>query len=367
MDATDRIIHQIYEAAAAPEGWPDAAVALSDLVKGGTVHMMLAAQDGSAAYVNLFSGDPDFAPIYLNDFSPMDFRVPRVMARPLGAFTDERAYVSPEEAKVSPIHQDLLPRFEVHRIGGANISLPGCIGFFGISTRRAEEDFDPGQTALLAALSRHVLRAFAITRSRHEISLGRDLAMGALERLNTALFLMRGARVIDANAEARRLLGQGFFLLHNDQLAVANRGERARLERFIACAVRGETGGPMLLRDPDTAGRYVLRAERHEPQFPGGHQAPARHLIVTVSELNRAQSPDEAEVIAFCGLFGVSRAESLAVAAVLGDVSLSDHAAARGIRPGTAQQQLKSAMAKMEIHSQKTLHQMFERYRVFGA
>ncbi|RUM95143.1 hypothetical protein EET67_24950 [Pseudaminobacter arsenicus] len=170
MEQPDRILHKLYQAANDAEIWLDASHDISELVKGGPVHLLLASLETGDTYVNLFArGDPGMADEYLHNYAGMDFRTSRVMARTLGDFIDEREYVSEEEARASVIHQEFLPRYDIHKISGSNMCLDGCIGWFGISTKSASDEFESRHREFLKWLSPHVLNAFRIAKTQHEL------------------------------------------------------------------------------------------------------------------------------------------------------------------------------------------------------
>ena len=67
------------------------------------------------------------------------------------------------------------------------------------------------------------------------------------------------------------------------------------------------------------------------------------------------------------GAYGLSEAEIHVRLAVLRHEELKDLAETRGVNPDTVRKQLKSAMAKMDVNSQKELFRMHERFRLMSA
>jgi len=135
LDRTDEVIRKIYAAALEPALWHEVGHDVAETVGGGTVHLMLVSTDFETEYLSLFlRGDPAFAEVYLADYMAGDFRVPRVLAQTPGRLVDERSYVTREEARKSPIHQELLPRFDIYNIAGAHMSTAETFGWFGVST-----------------------------------------------------------------------------------------------------------------------------------------------------------------------------------------------------------------------------------------
>lgn len=64
--------------------------------------------------------------------------------------------------------------------------------------------------------------------------------------------------------------------------------------------------------------------------------------------------------------FGLSGSESAAIAAVIALQPLSEYSRVKGVQQDTVRKQLKSAMTKMAVNSQKQLFQVYERFKVFS-
>ncbi|WP_440412403.1 hypothetical protein [Neorhizobium petrolearium] len=219
MDRVDSVIHEIYNAAREPEYWTLVARNVAAIAGGHAVHLLLSQMNSESELLSLFSRDESgFAQEYLQEYAAEDFRVPRVMARPLGVFADEREYVSASESRSSPIHQELLPRHGVYNISGANLCIDGHIGWFGISTASPSLEFDNRQRSMLGMLSRHLLGAFQITALHNELKLSRDHSRGSLDLLANGLVLTRSGTVVHVNDAAQLLIEQGLFSISGGRL-----------------------------------------------------------------------------------------------------------------------------------------------------
>jgi DNA-binding CsgD family transcriptional regulator len=366
MDVQDRIIHQIYEAAEDPEAWMPAAQAISDFIGGGSVHLLLASLANGDEYVNLFaSGDPSFAEAYLHEYADIDFRVPRVMTRPLAVFTDEREYVTTEDARRSPIHQELLPRYDVHNISGSNMSLASCIGWFGVSTPHNDDEFDQHQLSSLNRISAHLLRALSITKTHHDLKIAGRISNRAADFVNVPIFTFLNDELINTNLAAQNLIAGGFFAVRGGRLWCTSSIENAKFQLILQQRDNPSASGSYQIRNLEDGSTYVIRhhelscqADAKPGSGGGGWRA------VTIVETNLSANPDLDEVRRFCGEFGVTEAEVQVLHSVFNFISLRELADRKGIRLDTAQQQLKSAMAKMDLNSQKRLFQAFERFRI---
>lgn len=366
MAQTDLIIHMLYEAAAQGEGWFEAACAIGDEVGAGPVHLLLSSLETGQEYVNLLArGNPGFAAEYLDNYARTDFRVPRVLAYRPGRYIDEREYVTREEARSSPLHQEFLPRQEIFNICGSNMSHDGCIGWFGVSTRSPKHEFDHRQRAFLAVLSRHIFRAMKLYRTQQDLIATRDLATQALDLVNTSIVLLTGSKVVDVNSTFARLLEDRFFLIRNDVLTCFNPGQAARLSQYLGRTGDSANEDCLVLRHPATGAAYLVQSrDLFSPQT--GPRRPLAHQVVTIQKLDFEEKPDLEDVMAFCAGYGVSSAETMVIRAVLSSQPLGAFAEVRGIRLDTAQKQLKSAMRKIGAGSQKNIFQAFERYRLIN-
>lgn len=365
MEYGEEAIHKLYKAANEPEYWKDAAGAIAELTGGGAVHLLLASFDTRYEYVNLFTRDEiGFAAEYIRDYAAIDFRVPRVMARPLGSFADEREYVSEDDARNSPIHQELLPRYGIYNISGANLCLDGCIGWFGISTSGPTVDFDNRQREYLKQLSRHLLNACRISMTHQDLQMARERSLGSLDLFQAGLFLLESGRVVHANDAATRLITEGFFRLRSDRLSCTAATANSQLATFLSRAA-GQRSQPLLLRQHEREAAYLVSVNDLFPHYAGnGSVEHSAYQAVTITELNIPTHIDLDEVLLFCSSCGITPAEAMTVHASLNSISLASFAEMRGIGLDTARQQLKSALTKMGLGSQKKLFRAFERYRL---
>lgn len=366
MEQADRIIHMLYESAASEQDWCTTACAIGDVVGAGPIHMFLCSLETGQEYVSLIArGNPNFATEYLDDYAPTDFRVPRVMAHRPGTYIDERNYVTREEAACSPIHHDLLPRHKIYNISGTNLTHDGCIGWFGLSTQAPDHDFDDRQRTFLSSISGHVFRAMKLYRTRQDLISARDLSSQTLDLVNTGIVILAGLQIVEGNAVFDRLLEERFFLLRNASLTCSDPVQAAKLYHYLTC--RDEGGGEdcLVLRHPQGGVSYLVQCRDLVSPLNGLHRRQT-YQTVSILKLDFDEQPDLDEVIAFSASYGVSKAEAMALRAVLGSQHLGAFAQARGIQLDTVHKQLKSAMRKTDLNSQKKIFQAFERYRLMN-
>lgn len=370
MGEDDRLIHMVYEAAANPDYWMETGRRIAEFANGGSVHLLLASLETGDEYLSLFArGDPSFASEYLRDYAETDFRIPKVMGRRLGLFVDEREYVSIDEARRSAIHQDLLPNYAIHNISGANMSLDGCIGWFGISTRASHDEFDPRTRRFLERLAPHIVNAFRIVKAHFELNLSHELSFASTDLVNGGILILRGDVIVHVNPAARKLLDEGFFTIRNGQLACRQPSEQAKLTEFLRRHEERKAEDSLLLRRYELGAAYTIRLHElrstHAPSRLGKNAPKPR--AISIVEMNVPANPRLEEVVAFCSGYDVSYSEAMVVHAVVSSTSLAEYAETKRVSLYTVQQQLKSAMLKMNLNSQKKIFQAYERYRIFSA
>ena len=356
----------LYESAASEEDWYTTACAIGDLVGAGPIHMFLCSLETGREYVNFLArGNPDFATEYLDDYAPTDFRVPRVMAHRAGAYIDERTYVTRDEAASSAIHQEFLPRQKIYNISGTNLTHDGCIGWFGLSTRAADDDFDDRQRTFLSSVSGHVFRAMKLYRTRQDVIAARDLSSQTLDLVNTGIVILAGTQIVEGNAVFDRLLQERFFLLRNASLTCSDPFQAAKLNHYLTCRDDSRGGDGLVLRHPQAGVSYFVQCRDLVSPLSGLYRRKT-YQTVSILKLDFEEPPDLDEVIAFSASYGVSKAEAMVLCAVLGSQHLGAFAQARGIQLDTVHKQLKSAMRKTDLNSQKKIFQAFERYRLMN-
>ncbi|MGO4855094.1 helix-turn-helix transcriptional regulator [Phaeovulum sp. W22_SRMD_FR3] len=321
--------------------------------------MFLVSRSSGHAHVNLFvRGDPDFAQVYLDEYAHDDFRVPRVMARAAGRLCSERVYVSAAEARESRIHQELLPRFGIHDIHGCNLSFGENVGWFGIASSRPDRGIELPAVKLLETLAPHLLRAFRLGAARAGLDRADPSRAEAIDLFASAVFVLDGNRLVELNRSARQLLGEGWFRLSPDGwLTCADPHENLRLAAFQRSGDVDPEATALYLRHVDSNALYALRR-----WTSGGRRIGPRRSILTITQLT-ITPPDLEQVAAFCSPFGITPAESKVVHAILSCLPLSAFAHSTGTSLYTVQDQLKSAMLKMGMPSQKLVFAAFERYR----
>lgn len=355
---------EVYEAAANPEYFHEVGNRISEFTQGGRAHFLLFDPVLGREYLSELSGErDDFSKEYNETYLPLDFRVPRVLALPTARFTDERAYVAPEEARTSDIHQDLLARYGVHNIYGANMRSGQAVGWFGLSVRTRGGEFDGRATRTLSGLVLHIHRAYETLRANRDLLLDRRLMASALDDAKSAILISDGGRVVVANTMMQEFLSRDFFRLQGGRLGCRDREEA----RKLAAVQTGEVtfpNMPIVIRDRRAAESFAVKARQPFPQVDRDGMISSRQTIVTITPIVKQGATAPQSVHAFCREHGLTDRESGAVAAILTGKTLDVIARERGVTVDTIRKQLKSAMGRLEVGSQKAMIVLFERFQM---
>ena len=203
-----------------------------------------------------------------------------------------------------------------------------------------------------------------LTAVHTELKLARDHSRGALDLLANGVVLTKSGTVVHVNHAARSLIERGLFSINGGRLRCRDTAIDGRL-----AALDGRTCGrrqPMLLQAPELGAAYMVSVHAVFPSYRDGAVRASGYEAISIAELDHPGDINFEDVVAFCAPYGITSAEASAVHASLSSISLASHAKTREVSLSTVQQQLKSALSKMGLQSQKKLFRAFERYRSLG-
>jgi DNA-binding CsgD family transcriptional regulator len=365
MDAFEKLAMQVHEAAIETQYFPDLAQNISDFIGAGSIHMLLFDPSDNVEHLSLFErGDTAFSDEYLRDYIALDFRVPRVLAQKPGALVEESSYVGREEARRSEIHQSLLPKYGIHNIAGSNLGIGETIGWYGMSSRRIDRPFDGPQLRLAAGLMPHLHLAYRTILANDQAARAKAAMAAALDGIGAAVFVFNRGEPTFANMAADALLDEGFFRLLSWRLGCREEEYNRRVAELFSSSIGSQRS--LIVHDNATGVAYHLRVITPSTGARTARSAKMRERIATVTALNPAGAPSREALEAFANMYKLTAREADIVGAVLAFVSLKQFADDNGIALDTVQKHLKSALARMGLHSQKALFQSFERYRLMG-
>lgn len=181
---------------------------------------------------------------------------------------------------------------------------------------------------------------------------GASFANEAVDVINCGLFQVNDGRLSNANRMGMAMLKDGFLFVAKGQL-MCTQPQYNRMLQSLCSAPPDARDVPLILRDPQSNSEYCVRTHKTKST-----------TVLSVIRLRKIDAPNLAEVRIFAGSYGLSEAEIHVLHAVLGSTELRILASQRGVNLDTVRKQLKSAMAKIEISSQKELFALYERFRL---
>lgn len=169
-------------------------------------------------------------------------------------------------------------------------------------------------------------------------------------------------RVLSLNSVAQGCIGNGLLLV-GEHLCAADRDANDRLQHVIGAALGGrETRPSVSVVLPRPVGlplmTHLLRLDQHDLR-----SARSAGLLLLVVDPNRwAALPRET----LSEAFALTRAEADIAIGVISGRTLSEIAADRGVKVGTARAHLKAVFSKTHARSQADLTGMLIRLAVFS-
>lgn len=358
----DRIVGLIYDAQDNPDLWETVSNDVGDAMHGGVVHTFLADFDNEVNYMGVSPRvDPGFNDEYLRDYAHWDFRHPKIFSFQEAVAFDEREIVTPEEKRASPIHNELFVRHEINNILGSNLSVDGSAGWFGVGTLSQDQEFSDDAIASLNRILPHVWRSFKTLKTNTDLLLSSELSFSALDRANVGVLIFRYGKLVHINTEAKQILGAGFLSLRGERLAVQDPDMDFHLKRLFQ-TLHGITDTSLMLRRHETGEEFLINIHDPKLRYSAGRVHQSEHKIVSIHSSVNRKVFDFNRVREICKLFEITEAETFVVFCILHNRDLRQFAEERGIKLDTAQKQLKSAMKKLGVASQKQCVQKFERY-----
>ncbi len=232
-------IDLIYEASFDGTLWPAALIRLADTMK--AAHIGLSARDFRAqSYESIAPRtDPDMTALYRQYWAFHNPVWQLAAARPVGEVYLLENLIPREDFAATPVFNEW---FRPAKFGLATMSANLQIGdrvsaLFAIANAPGKDEITAEQMHFFKATLPHIDRASRIHRELRLHDLDHDTAPERLECIWQSVILVdRGARVLFANAAARRLLGSDAGLALNDGCLVSTDGSSALQGVIASCA-----------------------------------------------------------------------------------------------------------------------------------
>lgn len=361
IDEFDQIVGLIYEGSQSSEIWKTVAEQVGASLKGGVVHIFLGNSDDRNEY---FGESPRINPEmhrdYFDTYAALDVRLPRIIAAPQAVLFDERQIISKHERRQSPVHNELFPRHQIHKVWGANLSVGNTLGWFGISPLHDGDEFCGQEIRALERLLPHLHRSFRAFKDNTDLKITADLTNTALDCNPHSLLIYTDGQLSFINNAATIIIERGFLYLDHETLRCRDPQSDGKLQAaFIGRHHIVDTS--FVAWDRDDA--YQIRIYDPSPTPRLGMALKVGNRIVSIRVRTKTEKYDVDRLSVLCERFSLTKAELLVLKGVLDNVPLRDLSQVRKVNVDTVRKQLKSAMAKLDVSSQKQLVQMFEQLR----
>jgi DNA-binding CsgD family transcriptional regulator/GAF domain-containing protein len=255
-DGVLELVGAIYEAALDASLWPDVLARIGDAIGG--PHMLFGIYDPSTGLSNLLSPriDPDRV-AELSDWAPRNPLLPLGIGQPPGKVFTIGDFITRDEFTASAFCNDwwFPAGFDTEPLTTNLLTQHNATGILTSHHRRNRPPFDSGQKRLFAAFAEHLVRAVALQRRVHHLTLAGQDATAGFENLQQGFLLVDAqARPLFVNRQARALLDTSHDLsLDAGALFAPNADDGRHLRSLIASCSRGvvgKIGGEMIVQRP---------------------------------------------------------------------------------------------------------------------
>jgi DNA-binding CsgD family transcriptional regulator len=366
VETLHRSIRLVYEAALAPDAWPDALLSMTNAI--GAPKLLLNEEADDTADIAISVGvHPDNVARLQHEFKT---RTPEwIKAIPVGTALRQSSAISDADFKRSDIYNEAVrPEGGFYAIVAPLVRLPGRQIHLTVGRELGSEDFSDADLDAAKLIVPHLKTALEVQGRLDAADLRARGALDVVAQLNIGVILLDTAmRPVLVNPCAEAIAARRDGLLLTRQTVVASRpSDTEDLRRAMAAAA---------------SWHHVSRDSREMAIRPGlsmrcclSRQPPRPPLIVSVMPMCRAGIPGEQRFAACVALFvadpdraagidpGVlvktfqlTRREAALACMLAGGMDLADAASKLGIGIGTARGYLKQILAKTYTHRQAEL------------
>ncbi|GAB2187709.1 helix-turn-helix transcriptional regulator [Roseibium sp. LAB1] len=361
----EKLISELYEGVENKELFSETLSKIVAYLGAAQSHLFLLGEDNSSIGLNFTANmDPNFLNEYHQNYVNIDYRLKLIMGSPVGAVLTDDQFNTADGLRSSPIHNDLFPRYGVNRIMGSNITVDGQFGWFGVTSQRKDGTFSKDVMEDFSRFVVHARKALQLRQLSKETGERELVHRSSNDAQTHAVIMLANGEIEYVNKIARDILDLGFVRIQNGRLVCRNPSEQKKLEAVHRRVRHGEAPLVRLLDDKTNA-TYAVQVFNPLPRFVDGRLEPARWVTYKIVLLNPQDSLSSRTLDRVSQFYGLSVSESAAIAAVIAMQPLADFSRRKGVQEDTVRKQLKSAMTKMAVNSQKQLFQVYERFKVF--
>ena len=355
-----KLVGMTYDAALDETKWPSFLEAFASAVGGSSAILRSNDMVHQSASFNASVGyDPTWQAAYCKHFVKMDYFNQVMSQYSPGKIFSSDHHMDQTELRKSEYYNDYLrPQDKVHAFGTFLLREGNHTLVWGVQRDKRAGAFGDEESQMMNTLAPHLTRAVQIHRKINHVTVEKEWALGALDKLRMSVILTNSSGTpIFVNRAAEQMLTQGDGInTHHGRLVLTNPSETARLHKLIDDAA---TGAPGTNRGGDL--RIALRGGDflHCSVIPIPLEFTARWNIslasgcvaVFISRPSGLQlSPKR-----LAGLYGLTPAEGRLAAKLAALRNMEQAADDLCISLHTVRSQLKSIFAKTGAQTQSEL------------
>ncbi|MES0879524.1 helix-turn-helix transcriptional regulator [Roseibium sp. SCP14] len=361
----DAFCSEVYDGVDDPQMFEKSIQTATRMLGVARAHLFLLGGENGENDLNFTANfDPDFLQEYHTEYINIDYRIESIRNKRVNSVLLEQDINDENQLRSNPLHNELFPKHKVYALMGSNISVNGSLGWFGVSSLRKGMSFTQDQQTLFERIIPHARRALHLRQLRQEARAQMQAFQSANDSMTHGLILTSGDNIEYANKRAKDILAAGFLYMRKAELTCADPEERQKLQLAVRRANSGRA--PLVrLADKRTGDIYAVQMFNPLPRFIDGKLESARNMTYKIVPLRGPEPPTEQTIERMKQFFQLSESETRVISASLSMTSLAQFSSARNIQEDTARKQLKSAMRKIGVQSQKQLFQLHEQFKIF--
>lgn len=362
-----RLVERIYDAALAPERWPEFLEDLANVIDGHAVNIALSSPAFTETNLSVaVRWDPEAQRLYREHYSVLDPWAIAAVRRGLlrtGVVGLGRTLMDRQELETTEFYNDFGKRFSVSGgISAIICSNPSVVTSLSLSERRGGSQFDRAEVSLLRRLLPHLQRAFQVHERLGAVAQARGAAEGVIDRMPFGVILLdANVRPVVINRAAQEILDRrDGLMLRGTTLTAATVQQTAELRRKIDQALsiwRGELpelpGAALAIRRPSLKRPLqvcITPIGRGASTLTPNLAAPIAAIFVSDPETEPATPATMLRTF-----YGLTPAETRLASELLNDRTVEEAAQILGISINTARTQLTRLFEKTGTRRQPEL------------
>jgi DNA-binding CsgD family transcriptional regulator/PAS domain-containing protein len=368
-----RLIERIYDAALAPERWPEFLEDLATVIDGHVGNIALSNSSFTDPNLSVVvRWDPEAQRLYREHYSALDPWAIEAVRRGLlrtGVVGLGRTVIDRRQLQATEFYNDFGRRFDIR--GGISAIIrgdPAVITSLSLSERKGGPRFGRAEVQLFRRLMPHLQRAFQVHERLGAAAQARAAAEGVIDKMPFGVILLdANARPVMINRSAHEILNRrDGLMLHGTILTASTVQQSAELRKAIAQTLligRGGlpelSGGALVIRRPSLKRPlqvFVTPIGRGAGRLTLSIAGPVAAVFVSDPESEPATPATMLRTF-----YGLTPAETRLASELLQQRTVEEAAGILGISLNTARTQVKRLFEKTGTRRQSELVQVLGR------